>query len=137
MAEPTRRAPAAPLRPQARSLDVARPRPPVWPDEVVAASPEEVLPGARPVARPEGLGQAPVEVARGATVEGALPLRQTSLIGLFSGPDGRTALLRLGTGDVVRAVQGDVVGGAVVTAIAEDGLRLWQDGAERVLTMPA
>lgn len=137
MAEPTRPAAAAPIRPQARPADPAASRPPLRSDEVAAASPEEALPGARPEARPEGLGQVPVEVGRGATVEGVLPLRQTSLIGLFSGPDGRTALLRLGTGDVVRAVQGDVVGGAVVTAIAEDALRLWQDGAERVLTMPA
>jgi hypothetical protein len=120
------------MRPQARPADAAGARPFARPDEV-AAAPEEV----RPLARPDGLGQVPSEVAEGATIEGALPMRQTSLIGLFSGPDGRTALLRLGTGDVVRAAQGDVVGGAVVTAIAEDALRLWQDGEERVLTMPA
>ena len=59
------------------------------------------------------------------------------LIGLFAGPEGRTALLRLDTGAVVRAAPGDVIDGAVVTAIAEDALRLWQDGRERVLTMPA
>ncbi len=132
MAEPTRPAPAGQMRPQARPADAAGARPFARPDEV-AAAPEEV----RPLARPDGLGQVPSEVAEGATIEGALPMRQTSLIGLFSGPDGRTALLRLGTGDVVRAAQGDVVGGAVVTAIAEDALRLWQDGEERVLTMPA
>ena len=70
-------------------------------------------------------------------MEGALPLGRTSLIGLFSGPDGHAALLRLGSGDVVRAVQGDVVAGAVVTAIADDALRLWEDGQETILTMPA
>ncbi len=113
-----RSAPPGHLRPRARSGGVE------------AGAP-------RPEARPEGLGQVPVEVAEEATIEGALPLDRTSLIGIFSGPDGRTALLRLGTGDVVRAAQGDVVNGAVVTAIADDALRLWQDGQERVLTLPA
>ena len=70
-------------------------------------------------------------------MRGALTLDRTALLGLFSGPEGRTALLRLQGGEVVRATQGDVVAGGVVTAIAEDGLRLWLDGEERLLVMPA
>ena len=91
----------------------------------------------RPQPRPEALGQAPAEVAARATVRGALALDRTALLGLFAGPEGRTALLRLRDGEVVRAAQGDVVAGGVVTAIGEDGLRLWQGGEERLLTMPA
>ena len=113
----------APLRPQARRGA---------PVEVAASD------RLRPVARPEGLQLVePVEVAAAATVEDVLPLDRAVLIGLFAGPGGRTALLRLDTGAVVRAGPGDVIDGAVVTAIAEDGLRLWRDGRERVLTLPA
>jgi len=118
LTEPVTPSPAAPLRPLAR------------PDDPAAEA------RVRPPSRPDGLAEPSAEVAEGATMEGALRMGRTSLIGLFSGPEGHAALLRLGTGDVVRVVQGDVAGGAVVTAIAEDALRLWQDGRETVLTMP-
>lgn len=110
-----------PLRPRAR------------PDR----PPEGAAGRVRPVARPEGLGQASPAVAEAATVEGALTLDRAALLGLFDKAEGREALLRLPSGEVVRARSGDVVAGGVVTAVGADALHLWRDGALEVLTLPA
>ena len=51
--------------------------------------------------------------------------------------EGREALVRLPSGEVVQARTGDVVAGGVVTEVGVDSLHLWRDGVEEVLTIPA
>jgi Tfp pilus assembly protein PilP len=78
----------------------------------------------------------PQETQAAATVERALPLDETTLIGLFSGPEGGSALLRLPGGQVVKVATGGYAAGGRVTAIGEDSLRLQRGGRELVLTLP-
>jgi type IV pilus biogenesis protein PilP len=73
-------------------------------------------------------------VARQATVEDAIKLRQLNLIGVF-GPNGkRRALLRLKNGALVEVKVGDKLDGGRVTAISETELRYVKRSREVVLT---
>jgi len=106
------------------------------------ARPDDLVPEPlRPQRRPSDLGMedhgnVPQSVQADATVPEALPLDRTALIGLFHGPDGSSALLRLPSGSVVKVGAGETVDGGRVTAINQDGLRLRKGGEEIVLTMP-
>ncbi len=129
-------------RPLARpdSIETARLRPQARPE---GFAPEEAVEVAdagaasqRPRTRPEGLGVASDETQQAATVAGVLPLDETTVIGLFSGPDGGTALLRLPGGRFVKVTAGGLVAGGRVTAINEHGVHVERDGAEIVLSMP-
>lgn len=140
------------LRPQARpdapaspaSVEAARLRPrprpdghPPGPPPGEAAELADAGSGpARPRTRPEGLGTVPQETQEAATVAGALSLGETTLIGLFNGPEGGTALLRLPGGSFVKVGAGGSVAGGRVTAIDGDSLRLQRGDREIVLTMP-
>lgn len=106
-----------PLRPQARPDDLG-------PDAL------------RPQARPDGLGAVSDEAQDAATVSEALSLDETVLIGLFNGPDGGTALLRLPGGSIVKVAAGGTVDGGQVTGIDQDGIRVRHGDREVVLTMP-
>lgn len=90
----------------------------------------------RPQLRPEGLGRVSAETQEAATIAEAIPLDETTLIGLFNGPDGGSALLRLPGGKVVKVAAGGYVDGGRVTAISEDGVRLERGDRQIVLTMP-
>ncbi|WP_114286132.1 hypothetical protein [Candidatus Halocynthiibacter alkanivorans] len=73
-------------------------------------------------------------VARQATVEDGINLRQLNLIGVF-GPNGkRRALLRLKNGGFVEVKIGDKLDGGRVTAISESELRYVKRSREVVLT---
>lgn len=74
--------------------------------------------------------------AAAATVEAAVPLNETILIGVFSGPDGASALLRLSGGDILRVAPGERSRAGLVLAVGEDRVILSRAGAERVLTLP-
>ena len=117
-----------PLRPQARP-DAVSPEP----TQVTVALDSDPR---RPRLRPEDLGQLPESTQADATIAEALPLDRTALIGLFHGPDGGSALLRLSSGSVVKVAAGAEVAGGRVTAIGPEGLRLRKDGEEILLTMP-
>lgn len=91
----------------------------------------------RPHSRPEGLARVSTETQDAATSTEAFPLGRTALIGLFSGPDGSTALVRLPSGEITRVTQGGDLDGGRVTAISEDGLRLRKGEVEFILTMPS
>ena len=109
-------------------------RPRVRPDGL---APERL----RPQQRPSNLGMedhgtVPEATQADATVPEALPLDRTALIGLFHGPDGSSALLRLRSGSVVKVGTGETVDGGRVTAINQDGLRLRKGDEEIVLTIP-
>lgn len=120
---------APPLRPLARPADLDSGGTPV------GTSPAETA-AARPRTRPEGIGQTSDETAEAATLSGALPLDQLSLIGLFHGPDGGQALLRLTDGEIVRVGTGAAVAGGRVTAISRDAVRLRHGARELILRMP-
>ena len=106
------------------------------------ARPEGLAPERpRPHGRPGDLGMAdhgavPEATQADATVPDAIALDRTALIGLFHGPDGSSALLRLPSGSVTKVAAGDTVDGGRVTAINQDGLRLRKGDEEIVLTMP-
>lgn len=104
---------------------------------VAPADPAEWT-GVRPQPRTgqQGLSDEPRELARAVTVEAALPLEETALLGLFSGPDGDTALLRLPGGVVVKVARGGVVDGGRVVAVSADGVRIARGDRQDVLMMP-
>ena len=93
--------------------------------------------GTRPLARPEGLGRLPDETTEAATLRDAHSLDGPALIGLFHGPDGGRALLRLADGEIVRVGTGEEVAGGRVPAIGRDAVRLRQGDRELILRMPA
>lgn len=102
------------------------------------ARPDGIAPDAvRPQLRPDKLGHVPEGTEANATVAEAIPLDRTTLIGLFTGPDGGRALLRLATGDIVKVAAGEMVSGGQVTAIDEETVRLERNGVEVVLSMPS
>ncbi len=136
---------AAPLRPRPRPEDLGgdaaapQARPERMSVEETLASLEEAEDGrvTRPLPRPDGLGATvPEETLATATEEGVLHEGETTLIGLFGGPDGSTALVRLPSGAIVRVAAGEQVAGGRVTAIDEEAVHLRRGGETIRLTMP-
>ncbi|KPP87152.1 MAG: Type IV pilus biogenesis [Rhodobacteraceae bacterium HLUCCA08] len=74
--------------------------------------------------------------AAAATVEAAVPLSETILIGVLSGPEGASALLRLASGDILRVAPGDDSRAGQVLAVGEDRVILRRPGGQQVLTLP-
>ena len=110
------------------------PRPRARPDDLV---PRPLRPHGRPSdLGMEAHGTVPEAVQADATLPEAIRLDRTALLGLFHGPDGSSALLRLASGSVVKVAAGETVDGGRVTSIGQDTLRLRKDGREIVLSMP-
>jgi len=76
-------------------------------------------------------------VARAATIESAINLRKTNLLGVFGTADNRTALILLSNGRRIRVQQGQSFSGWTVVAITTDSVRLRKRNREEILTMPA
>lgn len=76
-------------------------------------------------------------VARAATIENAINLRQTNLIGIFGTADARTALIMLSGGRLVRVQLGQSFSGWTVVAITENTVRIRKRNREEILRMPA
>lgn len=103
----------------AATLKMARPSAPVPKSQTIA---------------PTGTTRA--SVAKLATVENALRLRRTSLIGVYGSPNKRRALVRLANGRYVKVTVGQRVDGGKVAAIGQSELRYVKGGRTIVLRMP-
>jgi hypothetical protein len=91
---------------------------------------------------PEVVAAAPsmptrAEVAREATIENAIRLRDVNLIGVYGAPSNRRALVRLPSGRFVKVQVGDRVDGGQVAAIGENSLRYVKSGREHTLVVPS
>lgn len=76
-------------------------------------------------------------VARSATIENAINLRKTNLLGIFGTADNRTALIRLSGGRNIRVQLGQSFSGWTVVAITENTVRIRKRSREEILRMPA
>lgn len=75
-------------------------------------------------------------VARAATRENVLPMRQMSLIGVYGSAKERHALVRTSGGRLIKVSRGDTVSGYQVSAISADAIRLLRRGKETLLVIP-
>jgi hypothetical protein len=107
---------------------------------VAAATPPEPAP--QPVAvEPAAVAPAPAipssaNVARAATQENAIRLRQVNLIGVTGTASERRALVRLPSGRFVRVAVGDRLDGGRVAAIGESTLQYVRSGRTVTLDIP-
>ena len=76
-------------------------------------------------------------VARAATIENAINLRKTNLIGIYGSADNRTALIMLSGGRMVRVQHGQSFSGWTVVAVSENSVRIRKRNREEILRMPA
>ncbi len=76
-------------------------------------------------------------VARAATIENAINLRKTNLLGIYGAADNRTALIMLSGGRMVRVQIGQSFSGWTVVAISDDTVRIRKRRREEILRMPA
>ena len=75
-------------------------------------------------------------VARQATIENAISLRQVNLIGVYGSPSDRRALVRLSNGRYVKVAVGDRVDGGQVAAIGDSSLQYVKSGRNVTLSLP-
>lgn len=75
-------------------------------------------------------------VARQATQQSAIHLRDINLVGVYGSPSNRRALVRLKSGRFVKVEVGDRVDGGRVAAIGSDELRYVKGGRNITLKMP-
>jgi len=75
-------------------------------------------------------------VARAATEQNAISLRQVNLIGVYGSPSNRRALVRLANGRYEKVKVGDRLDGGQVAAIGESELRYQKRGRNIVLKIP-
>ena len=122
MAQIVARASAQPARRQTEGV-VQRPAPAPAPAASAPAT-------ARPVGAP------PASVARAATQDNAINLRQMNLIGVYGRPNARRALVRLGNGRYVKVEVGSALDGGRVTAIGDNALNFVKGGRTYALQLP-
>ena len=77
------------------------------------------------------------ETAAAATLPAALPLNQTQLLGLFTGPSGARALIRAANGDTAIAGPGDPVPGGTLTHITDSYVLIRQGNRSLRLALAA
>ena len=71
-----------------------------------------------------------------ATVEAALDLKSTVLIGIFGKPESLSALLRSPDGSIVRIARGDKTSVGTVVGIDVESVRVQKAGRVLVMRMP-
>ncbi len=96
-----------------------------------AAKPAPVRTVAKPVAPQKvAVAQKPAKQQVG------LSRRTVSLVGVFGGADGRSALVRLPNGKIEKVKAGDRIQGVQVAAISADSVRLTGRGKDTLLRLP-
>ncbi|KQI71267.1 hypothetical protein AN191_13340 [Loktanella sp. 5RATIMAR09] len=90
---------------------------------------------AAPVA-PQNVQPVPGGVARAATQEDAIRLREINLIGVYGRPSARRALVRLSNGRYVRVEIGSELDGGQVTAIGDSALNYVKRGRTYAIELP-
>lgn len=78
----------------------------------------------------------PGDVARAATIEDAISLREINLIGIYGRPSERRALVRLSNGRYVRVQVGSELDGGQVVAIGDNALNYVKRGRTYAIVMP-
>jgi type IV pilus biogenesis protein PilP len=96
-----------------------------------AAKPAPVRTVAKPVA-PQKVAAA----QRPAKQQVGISRRTVSLVGVFGGADGRSALVRLPNGKIEKVKAGDRIQGVQVAAISDDSVRLTGRGKDTLLRLP-
>lgn len=81
-------------------------------------------------------GPVPTTVARAATMDNAIRLRDVNLIGVYGRPNDRRALVRLGNGRYVKVQIGSRLDGGRVSAIGDNALNYVKSGRTLVLQLP-
>jgi len=103
--------------------------------EAAAATSAAVV--AAPRTAPTSSGNTSVTVARAATVDNAINLRNMNLIGVYGKPGARRALIRLTNGRFVKVEVGSSLDGGRVTAIGDDALNFVKRGQTYALQLPS
>lgn len=139
------------ITPKPRPEEIAAPARDDAPETIPDATAQAVHVSLKPELRPDDLNaQAPrrtasvvapeiptsASVAKQATVENAIKMRQINLIGVYGKPSSRRALVRLPNGQFKKVKVGDPIDGGRVAAIGETELRYIKRGRNLVLTMP-
>mgnify|MGYP001126697007 CR=1 FL=1 len=86
---------------------------------------------------PQNFAPVPGGVARAATQEEAINLRDINLIGVYGRPNARRALVRLSNGRYVRVEVGSALDGGQVTAIGDDALNYVKRGRTFAIQLPS
>ena len=76
-------------------------------------------------------------MARAATIDNAIRLRDINLIGVYGRASNRYALVRLPNGRYLRVSPGDPLDGGSVTAISESALNYVKRGRTYTLEIPS
>ncbi|NDW45306.1 hypothetical protein [Ruegeria sp. PrR005] len=79
----------------------------------------------------------PTSVARQATLDNAINLRNLNLIGVYGTPSNRRALVRLPSGRYKKVKVGDSIDGGRITAIGDSELRYQKGGRNLTLKIPS
>jgi hypothetical protein len=85
---------------------------------------------------PRNIQPVPGGVARAATQEDAIRLREINLIGVYGRPNARRALVRLSNGRYVRVEVGSALDGGQVTAIGDRALNYVKRGRTYAIELP-
>ena len=101
-----------------------------------APAPSAPVAAAAPVP-PQNYAPVPGGVARAATQEDVIRLRDINLIGVYGRPNARRALVRLSNGRYVRVEVGSELDGGQVTAIGDEALNYVKRGRTYAIQMPA
>jgi hypothetical protein len=86
---------------------------------------------------PQNYTPVPGGVARAATQEDAIRLREINLIGVYGRPNARRALVRLSNGRYVRVEIGSALDGGQVTAIGDSALNYVKRGRTYAIELPS
>ena len=106
------------------------------PQPSAPATPAAPVVAAAPVA-PQNYEPVPGGVARAATQEDVIRLRDMNLIGIYGRPNARRALVRLSNGRYVRVEVGSALDGGQVTAIGDEALNYVKRGRTYAIEMPS